>query len=75
MCSVDYKKSHLQSRVGVDFKTKDNLLSRFGTEWFDNKIVETVALLLDGNKSLLKKDDDLSTMHEGDDVDSSVDEE
>ena len=39
--------------IEIYFKTKDNLIAKFGQEWFDNKIAETVAMLPDGNKSLL----------------------
>ncbi len=34
-------------------KTKDNRVAKFGQEWFDNKIAETVSMLPDINKSLL----------------------
>jgi hypothetical protein len=59
--------------IEIYFKTKDNLITKFGQEWFNNKIAETLAMLPDGNKSLFKKDDDISAINHGDEVDSSVD--
>ena len=59
--------------IEIYFKAKDNLIAKFGQEWFDNKIVETVAMLPDGNKSLLKKDADISAINHDNEVDSFVD--
>ena len=43
----------MEKMVEIYMKTKDNLVAKFGQEWFDNKIAETVSMLPDVNKSLL----------------------
>ena len=51
--AVGKKAAYVDKMIEIYFKTKDNLIAKFGQEWFDNKIAETVAMLPDGNKSLL----------------------
>lgn len=52
--AVGKKAAYVDKMIEIYFKTKDNLVAKFGQEWFDNKIAETVAMLPDGNKSLLQ---------------------
>lgn len=49
------KASYVDKMIEIYFKTQANLVARYGQEWFDNKIAETVAMLPDGNKSLLEQ--------------------
>jgi hypothetical protein len=49
------KASHVEKMIEIYYKTQGNLVARYGQEWFDNKIAETVAMLPDGNKSLLEQ--------------------
>ena len=44
--------------IEIYFKMKDSLFPKYGQDWFDNKIVETVGMMPDGNKSLLPKTND-----------------
>ncbi len=57
--AVGKKAAYVDKMIEIYLKTKDNLIAKFGQEWFDKKIAETVAMLPDGNQSLLnnKKDD------------------
>jgi len=49
----DIKAIGKKKMVEIYMKTKDDLVAKFGQEWFDNKIAETVSMLPDVNKSLL----------------------
>lgn len=49
------KASYVEKMIEIYYKTQGNLVARYGQEWFDNKIAETVAMLPDGNKSLLEQ--------------------
>ena len=72
---IGKKASYVEKMIEIYFKTKDNIVARFGQEWFDNKIVETVDMLPDGNTSLLMRDDDNSTTHNDNEEENSDDEE
>jgi hypothetical protein len=67
------KATYVDRMIEIYFKMKNNLMAKFGQEWFNNKIPETVAMLPDGNKSLLQKDDDIATINHDDEIASSVD--
>ena len=51
--AIGKKAAYVEKMVEIYMKTKDNLVAKFGQEWFDNKIAETVSILSDVNKSLL----------------------
>ena len=51
--AIGKKAAYVDKMIEIYYKTKENLVARFGQECFDNKIGETVAMLPDGNKSLL----------------------
>ncbi len=51
--AIGKKAAYVEKMIEIYMKTKDNLIAKFGQEWFDDKIAETVAMLPDVNKSLL----------------------
>jgi len=51
--AIGKKTAYVDKMIEIYIKTKDNLVAKFGLEWYDNKIAETVAMLPDVNKSLL----------------------
>ncbi len=51
--AIGKKAVYVEKMIEIYMKTKDNLIAKFGQEWFDDKIAETVAMLPDVNKSLL----------------------
>ena len=46
--AVSKKAAYVDKIIEIYFKTKDNLIAKFGKEWFDDKFAETVAMLPDG---------------------------
>ena len=51
--AIGKKAAYVDKMIEIYIKTKDNLVAKFGQEWYNNKIAETVAMLPDVNKSLL----------------------
>jgi hypothetical protein len=66
--AIGKKAAYVDKMIEIYYKTKDNLVARFGQEWFDNKIAETVAMLPDGNKSLLTSGNNIYENDEGSSV-------
>ena len=69
--AIGKKAAYVEKMMEIYMKTKDNLVPKFGQEWFDNKIAETVSMLPDINKSLLGGDKVYRDTQNNDDKGSS----
>ena len=70
--AIGKKAAYVEKMVEIYMKTKDNLVAKFGQEWFDNKIAETVSMLPDVNKSLLGNNQFSMDTQNNDDEGSSL---
>ncbi len=70
--AIGKKAAYVEKMVEIYMKTKDNLVAKFGQEWFDNKITETVSMLPDVNKSLLGNNQFSMDTQNNDDEGSSL---
>ena len=62
---------YVDKMIEIYFKTKDNIIAKFGRELFRNKIAETMKILPDG-KSLLKDNTNVSVDSNGDERESFI---
>ena len=70
--AIGKKAAYVEKMVEIYMKTRENLVAKFGQEWFDNKITETVSMLPDVNKSLLGDHADRDTMNNNEESSSSL---
>ena len=70
--AIGKKAAYVEKMVEIYMKTRENLVAKFGQEWFDNKISETVSMLPDVNKSLLGDHADRDTMNNDEEGSSSL---
>ena len=64
--AIAKKASYMEKMIEIYYKMQGNLVARYGQEWFDNKIAETVAMLPDGNQSLLENRKSAEIAEDGD---------